>query len=297
LIVGASALATWLLVPPLGRQLGDLADQFQPSLANLRAKVDETRFGKFLLSQSPTLNEMLSGQGNVVGRLTGFLTRTINVIVTVLVVVFTAMFLAIDPHTYIRGTLRLVPKGYRERAGEVMGAIGYTLKWWLIGQGVAMVVIGVATWLGLWIIGVKLALALGFLAAVFNFIPNFGPLFSAIPATLIALMDSPEKAFAVIILFIVLQNAEGYLVSPNIQRKAVDLPQAISIVAQILMGVLAGAIGFVLATPLAAVLHVAVKTLYVEDLLGDDVDTPADEPNLEEIREVKAAAEEMEKSG
>ena len=137
-------------------------------------------------------------------------------------------------------------------------------------------------------------LALGFLAAIFNFVPNFGPLFSAVPAILIALMDSPEKALWVVGLFVVLQNAEGYLISPNIQRKAVELPQALSILGQVMMGLLAGGIGFVLATPLVAAVHVAVKTLYVEDLLGDDVETPADQEDLKEVQQVKEVTDDIE---
>ena len=137
---------------------------------------------------------------------------------------------AFDPTQYVRGALRLVPPGYRVRAGEVLGAIGYTLKWWLIGQGVTMLVIATATWLGLLVLGVPLALVLGVIAGLFNFIPNFGPLFSMVPATLLALTVSPGTALGVIILFIVLQNLEGNLLTPLIQRKAVDLPPALGII-------------------------------------------------------------------
>lgn len=293
LLLGLSVLAGWLIFPSLAAQLTELADQFQPAVANLREKMEQNRYGKLLLDQSPSLSGMLSG-GGALGSLGGFLSQTLDAVIMIVVVIATAMFIALDPQLYIRGTLHIVPPSYRERAGEVMGAVGYTLKWWLIGQGVGMIVVGVAAWVGLTLIGIELALALAFLTAIFNFIPNFGAIISTVPALLIALMHSPEKALWVILLFVLIQNAEGYLVSPNIQRKAVDLPQAISILAQVMMGLLAGALGFLLATPLAAAVHVVVKTLYVEDLLGDDVDTPADQKNLKEVRDVKEAAEGME---
>lgn len=292
--IGIIALSCWLIFPPLEKQMEDLAGQFQPAMQNLKDKLSSTRLGHVIVSHLPSWDEMMAKSGGVMSGVGGAVYQVFDVLLTLLVVFFTAMFLAFDPQVYIRGTLRLVPPTYRERAGEVMGAIGYTLKWWLIGQAVAMVVIGLATWLGLMALGVKMALALGFLAAIFNFVPNFGPLFSAVPAILIALMDSPEKALWVVGLFVVLQNAEGYLISPNIQRKAVELPQALSILGQVMMGLLAGGIGFVLATPLVAAVHVAVKTLYVEDLLGDDVETPADEKDLKEIQQIKEATEDIE---
>jgi predicted PurR-regulated permease PerM len=152
----------------------------------------------------------------------------------------------------------------------------------------------IVTWLGLRLLGVPLAGVLGALAAMFNFIPNFGPLISMVPAALLAMMDSPQRAVYVVIMYLVLQNLEGNLLTPLIQRKAVSLPPAVAIVSQILMTTLAGGIGLMLAVPLAAAVHVVVKMLYVEDALGDRIDTPADEPNPpEEVREAKAEAAEL----
>jgi predicted PurR-regulated permease PerM len=98
----------------------------------------------------------------------------------------------------------------------------------------------------------------------------------------------------VIVLFVVIQNLEGNLLTPLIQRKAVDLPPAIGIIAQILLGILVGAVGLILAWPLAAAAVVAVKMLYVEDVLGDEVPTPDDEPHME-VREAKREAREVER--
>jgi predicted PurR-regulated permease PerM len=205
------------------------------------------------------------------------------------VVLFTGLFLAFDPAMYVRGAIRLCPPAYRIRFGEVLGGIGYTLKWWLIGQGITMLCIAVATWIGLALLGVPLALVLGVIAGLFNFIPNFGPLFSAVPATLLALTVGPDRAIGVIVMFIVLQNLEGNLLTPLIQRKAVDLPPAIGIIAQILLGILVGALGLILAWPIAAAVVVAVKMMYVEDVLGDEIPTPDDE-NKKEVREAKREA-------
>jgi len=134
-----------------------------------------------------------------------------------------------------------------------------------------MLILGVLTTLGLWILGIPLALTLGIIAAVLSFIPNIGPIISAVPAILIALIESPSKALYVIFLYIGIQTVESYLITPIIQKKAVHLAPALLIAVQIMIGVLLGALGLLLATPLMVVIIVLVQMLYVQDTLGYDV--------------------------
>jgi predicted PurR-regulated permease PerM len=154
-----------------------------------------------------------------------------------------------------------------------------------------MAVIGVLTAVGLYFIGVKLWLLFGILAAVFNFIPNFGPLISFVPAILVAGADSPEKIGWVIGLYVVAQSIEGYVLTPLVQRKAADTPPAILIVVQVLMGVLAGGMGVMLAAPLAALGVVLVKMLYIGDALDDRKDPPDDHAEIRRmVKKLEAAA-------
>jgi predicted PurR-regulated permease PerM len=104
-----------------------------------------------------------------------------------------------------------------------------------------------------------------------NFIPNFGPIIAAVPAILIALAADPTKALWVVALNIAAQNLEGYLITPLVQRKAVRLPPALTILSQVLMGLLLGPLGVILAAPLTAATIVAIQMLYVEDTLGTPV--------------------------
>jgi predicted PurR-regulated permease PerM len=277
----------WLAAPALAREIGELAEQLPTALANLRSKLEQDRLGRLVLAQAPQVNAIMSGRGDLLGSVTGVVSSTLGAVVSLMVVLFTGLFLALNPRMYVRGVLHLVPEHRRDRMAEVLGAVGYTLKWWMIGQGIYMVIIGIVTAVGLYFIGVPLALVLGFLAAIFNFIPNFGPLFSLVPAVLLVLPVDPSKAVTVIVFYIVIQNLEGYVLMPWIQGKAVDLPGALTIIAQVLMGILAGGLGLALAAPL-----VAVKMFYVEDTLGDRIATPADHDARDEIREVKRAAHE-----
>ena len=136
-----------------------------------------------------------------------------------------------------------------------------------------MLIVGIATSVGLSMLGVPLALILGIIAGFLDFIPYLGPIMAGVPAVLLALSISPELALYTVLLFVGVQLVEGYLLQPLIEARAVDLPPALVIVMQLIFGTLFGFAGVALATPLAAGLAVLVRMLYIEDVLGDR--TPA----------------------
>jgi predicted PurR-regulated permease PerM len=139
-----------------------------------------------------------------------------------------------------------------------------------------MVAIGILTGLGLWVIGVPMWLPLAILAALLNFIPNFGPIIAAVPALLIALANDPTDALWVAGLYVLAQNLEGYLIMPLVQRRAVEMPPALTIMSQVLLGMLLGPLGVVLAAPLTAAALVLIKMLYVQDTLRTATELPSD---------------------
>ena len=102
-----------------------------------------------------------------------------------------------------------------------------------------------------------------------EFVPYIGPFVAAIPAILVGFGEGPELALKIALLFLFIQSLESYVLAPLIQHKAVYLPPAVILFAQVLMGVIVGALGVAVATPLAAAVMVAVSMLYVEDALGD----------------------------
>ena len=219
----------------------------------------------------------LSGQLDAVGRyLFSFLSSTVAVLSGLLLIMFMAIYIGMDPTTYHRGLLHLFPHRVRPRARDVLTAIGMTLRKWLTAQLVAMVVIGVVTTIVLKLLGVKAALPLGIIAGLLEFIPMVGPLLSAIPAVAMGFVDSPQKALFVALAYTGIQFFENHLLIPILMKEGVDLPPVLTLIGLAVMSVVFGFLGMLIAVPLLAAIVVAVKLLYVEDVVGDDVETVLD---------------------
>jgi predicted PurR-regulated permease PerM len=284
LLVGLFVGVGFLLAPSVVEQSAQLVERMPAALERIKQYLASKPWGEHLLKLA---NQSDAGGGGQQGgattqavkKATGMLGSALKVILDLFIVLFLGIFLAAQPRLYIDGLASLFPPSKRKRICEVFNQVGHTLRWWLIAQGIDMVIIGAATAIGLWSLGIPLALVLGILAALFNFIPNFGPLFSFVPAVMLALVESPEKALYVTILYVVLQCVEGYVLLPLLQRGAVDTPPALLIGAQVLLTLLVGGLGLALAAPLAACAMIVVKMLYVHDVLGDPVELATrDEP-------------------
>jgi predicted PurR-regulated permease PerM len=221
--------------------------------------------------------DMQDAQEVVVDQATGLAPRLLHGIIGLVVVLFTAVYLAAHPQPYIRGFLRLFPLGRRHRIGEVLYACGYTLRWWLYGQLLAMAAVGTMMGVGLAIIGVPLAFALGVVAGLFEFIPTLGPMLGLLPALTLALTKGGDAALWVLGLYTVVQAIEGYLLTPLVQQRVVHLPPVVTIAAQIFFAWTMGPLGLLIAVPLIAVVLVSVQMLYVEDFLGDDMNVEAED--------------------
>jgi predicted PurR-regulated permease PerM len=214
--------------------------------------------------------------GDAVGTASRLVQAVIGAVIAVIVVMVVGIYLAAQPALYVRGALHLLPYRMRPRAQEIFDEVGFVLRRWMIAQLIPMVVIGIVTAIGLKLIGVPMWPTLGLLAALFNFIPNFGPMISFIPAVLFALSDDPEKVLWVAALYLFAQSLEGYVLTPLVQRKAVELPPALLILTQVLMGTLGGGMGLVLAAPLMAAALVVIKMAYVREALDDPVKVPSE---------------------
>ncbi|MCU0633303.1 MAG: AI-2E family transporter [Gemmatimonadaceae bacterium] len=198
-----------------------------------------------------------------------FLSSTGTVVAGLFLILVLAVYIGADPALYHAGLMHLFPHGARDRAGDVLTRIATVLRRWLVTQLVAMVVVGVATTVTLLVLDVRAAVALGVIAALLEFVPTVGPILAAVPAIAMGLVDSPDKAAAVAIAYLVIQQLEGHLLIPLLMKEGMDLPPALTIVMQAVMALLFGFLGLMVAVPLLAVAIVPIKLLYVEDVVGD----------------------------
>lgn len=250
-------------------QAMQLADRIPEIVETLRERLAQSELGNRVLSLADSSGLFAGGDGQFIGRGLGLIGSTFGAVANVLIVIFFAVFMAAQPKPYVQGAVFLVPRRHRPRAREVLHEVGAVLRRWLIGQSLLAVCVAVLTGLGLILLGAPFAIALALLAGLMEFVPYIGPFVAAVPAILVGFAEGPELALKIALLFLGIQMVESYVLAPLIQHRAVHLPPAAILFAQVLMGAIVGALGVAVATPLAAAVMVAVSMLYVEDALGD----------------------------
>jgi predicted PurR-regulated permease PerM len=220
------------------------------------------------------LQSVGSGGQGVLSSMTRFLVSFTSAMADTLLVIFGGIYLAADPHLYRRGLAKLVPEKARPKVTEALDDCYGALRLWLFGRLTSMVLVGLLTGIGLWAIGMPAALTLGLAAGILDFVPFIGPIVAAVPAVLLAFATDPTMALWVILLYLLVQQIEGNIITPLIQKRAVELPPALLLFSLVALGLLFGALGVILAEPLTVVLYVLVKRLYVIEAL----DTPTHIP-------------------
>ncbi|WP_342021299.1 AI-2E family transporter [Martelella endophytica] len=208
--------------------------------------------------------QSLIGDSAMVGNITGFSTGLVSAAAGTLLMVAGGIYFAVDPAVYRRGLLALAPMRARARVDDLLSALSNALFHWFAGQLVAMVIIGVLTTAGLVSLGISSAFALGLIAGVLEIVPYIGPIASAVPAIAVALTGGIWDAVWVVLLYLVIQQAEGVLIAPLIQKRSVHIPPGVMIFAVLAFGALLGVGGLLLSAPLTVVAFVLVQKIWVE---------------------------------
>lgn len=201
----------------------------------------------------------------------GWLSTTAGIFGSLVLMVVFGVYLGADPELYMRGAAYLLPPHQRPRALQLMREIGRALRSWLVGRFISMGIVGTGTALGLWAVGVPLAVPLGVIAALLSFVPNVGPILAALPGILLGFTAGTQVASYALAVYVAVQLVESYLLTPVIQQKLVSLPPALLLSFQLLMSFSAGVIGLFMATPILVVIVVIVQALYLRGLFHDDV--------------------------
>ena len=225
------------------------------------------------------INEQL---GEFVGRFVPLAFNLISAVLGSFAVLFLALFLAAQPEVYRDLFLGVIAPENRARWARVYDEAGRNLRAWVIGKAITMLFVGVVTWIGLTFMEIPGALALSMVAALMEFIPNFGPTIAAIPAMLAGLAISPIKAVYVAVFYFALQQVQNAITVPLVEKRAVNIPPAALLAWQLMLTIGFGALALFVATPLLAIIVVAVRVLYLE---------PAEEIRAWDRRETPVTAE------
>ncbi|MDZ8050150.1 MAG: AI-2E family transporter [Aulosira sp. ZfuVER01] len=265
----------WLIVPPFAAQFHELTYRVPQGFERFNSWVNvlKTQVPDQLVPYIPDLDSLIKQAQPFINRVVGnsfaFVSGSLEAVLKILLVlVLTGMLLA-NPQAYRKVFVRLFPSFYRRRVDGILDKCETSLGGWVIGALIAMGVVGLMSVIGLSLLGVKAALALGVLAGFLNLIPNLGPTMSVVPAMAIALLDAPWKAVAVLILYFFIQQAESNFITPVVMAHQVSLLPAVTLISQLFFVTFFGFLGLFLALPLTVVAKIWLQEVLIKDVLDE----------------------------
>jgi predicted PurR-regulated permease PerM len=243
-IIGMAAFgaALWLFGTVVARQVDEVLRTAPTGLGLLLSWLRENPYGRQFLEQVRDVN-VAGATGWATSVVTGTVTSITRGLGYTVITFFVAIYLAAQPGRYRQLCLRLVPPAHRETIERLFGVVGDILQRWLIGQLVVMGAIGLLSGVGLWLLGIEAAFALGLMGGLLCFIPFVGAILAAVPATLVALTQGPVYAGSVILMYAGVHFVEGNFITPLVQAEATSLPPVLAILSTVAFSILFGPSG------------------------------------------------------
>jgi predicted PurR-regulated permease PerM len=264
--------AAYLFGTRMAAQLQDVFQRAASGQNSIVNAVQQSDLGKLVASH-------IQNAGEVVSKLPYFFTVSAGFLAGVIVMIIVGVFLAAQPDIYRSGLVQLFSPRQQRQAEETIEGVANAIRLWLLGQLLQMAIIGLMSTLAVWLIGLPSPLALGVIAGIAEFVPYLGPIIAAIPAVLVAATQGVDAVIWTLVAYIVIHQAEGHLVMPFIQRRMVYIPPAVILLGIAAIGSLFGSLAITLASPMAVVLFVVIKKLYVRDTLGEESPLPGEAQN------------------
>jgi predicted PurR-regulated permease PerM len=260
----------WLLFPVIFEQSSTLAREVPGYYQNLREWVVHNPsqlfmpLGQLLPVTLPSLNlnpVQLTGEEVVAsaGQVLGYIILIAQVIFIAILILVLTLYWTLDGPRIIKTFLLLVPQDRRESISELISAMESKVGFYIAGQGILCLVIGLMALVAYMLIGLPNALVLALAAGVMEAVPMVGPLLGAVPAALVALSIGPDKLIWVIVATVVIQQLENSLLVPRIMRKAVGVNPFVTLLALFAFSSLFGLAGALMAIPIAAMIQLALN--------------------------------------
>jgi predicted PurR-regulated permease PerM len=217
----------------------------------------------------PSAGTIASSGGAIFSQSLKLILGTVSAVGNFFIVLFLGLAFAAQPGVYRAGLLFMAPARHRARATVIIDRIGYTLERWLIAQIVTMAAVFFVTWIGLAVIGIQSSFILGIQAGLLTFIPTIGALLGGLIVVLASLASGWFAGLSAFILFLGVHALESYVLTPLLQRQALDIPPATLFAFQILLGIVFGIWGLALALPLMAVVKVMIDYFKTDEVSSD----------------------------
>ncbi len=266
----------FLIVPPLIAQGQQLIQSLPGTLAGVEARlVDLARKSAMAAQILGGLERGQSYTGTFLKEVTGsargmvpYVFSGVGILIHLISVLIMGLYLALRPNIYREGFILLAPPVHRELVRDILDDLGRTLRAWIVGQILAMIVLGALTWVGLWALGVPYPLAFGTFTGVVAIVPFFGTLVSTLLPALFVLSDGGFwQFFWIAMLGVGVHIFEANVVAPMIMERQVHLPPVLSIMAVLVMAHLLHVIGLVVAVPVLCTVMVIMRRVYVSRVL------------------------------
>lgn len=264
----------WVLVPPvidqtqaLIRVLPEYIQNWERGLERLASRFPalQDAVGEGTLLRA-VYDRVTGAFGDVVPKVYGVLHGAINVFAVAIM----SLYLALHPGLYREWMIAMFPPIHRDLVRDVLGDLANTLRSWIVGQLLAMTILGVFTAAGLYLLEVPYWLTFGVFTGVVAVVPFFGSLVSTVLPALFVIagngiwgLSGSTHALLVALLGVVIHVIEANVVLPRIMQKQIDLPPVLTIMAVLIMGKLLGPIGLVVAVPTLAVIMVVVRRILI----------------------------------
>ena len=263
-VIGSFLLVSamlWFMGAKIQTQVAALGNSLPHTISTAKAKLAETSIGQKVLDSFSDDNSK-----KLMAAAQSFFSTGFGVLGDLYIILFLGIFFTANPSVYKDGILLLVPPDKKLAGKHIIDRISISLKGWLKGMLISILMITVLIAIGLSIIGIPVTLILALITGILETIPNIGSFVAMIPGVLLALTISTNTAMVTALFYIVAQTIVANIVTPLIQNKIIKLPPALTLISQLIMAALSGALGIILAVPLLAIIVILVDELYVKKM-------------------------------
>ena len=251
----------WFIGAKVQAQVTQLSNTLPHTINSAKDKLAQTPIGRKLLEYSSGDNTK-----KLVDTVTSFFNTSFGVIGDLYIIMFLGIFFTVNPTMYKDGLLLLVPHEKKLLGIHILERISQSLKGWLKGMMISMALVFTLVTVGLSIVGMPVTMVLGLITGLLEIVPNLGSVIAMVPGVLIAFTISTNTAVGVSLIYIASQTIVSNIVTPLIQKRMINLPPALTLISQLIMGTMSGALGIILAVPLLSILVILVDELYVKQI-------------------------------